>query len=770
VKAISSPTNDRSGQVLVTAAWFGVVTGLIEGCGLLLFQTLNGENWALHVSLPIIWISMLVDLILFSILALLVSVIALFSSKLSAVRAVAVLLVGLAMYDFLTLSARINSRGRILLALGIAVAFRRWLVKHDTSTRQFFRKSLPWVMTAGLLVFVVISGSAWLTESRALAHLSPAAPDSPNVLVIVVDTLRADHLSSYGYARPTTPNIDRLANEGVLFDNAVSASSWTYPSHVSLVTGRDTFEHGAGQIETITLLAANKSSFGGYPTIGEVLQEHGYRTGAFSANRFYFIGNAGFHRGFIHFEDYYDSPADMFARTLPGKELLRLYGKWFPKRMTVDWSPYGTNYGIRKRADEVNRELLRWIDQGGPHPFFTFLNYMDVHDPHGAPPSYPKLSAGASNVDRYDDSVRYTDDYIGRLLHSLQQRGLDKNTLVILTSDHGESLGEHGFQGHSRLLYWGLIHVPLVVRYPGHVPTGIHISTPVTNVAIPATITKLLGTDQDKKFPGPSLSLLWNRPESADHWPDPISEIAEDKKTDREDAALEGKFASSKNGPLKSLITSRWHLIVHKKFGDQLYDWVNDPAESNNLASRPAGVEIIRDLMAKTIDAFTGFPGQLDPASATTLHSGTLHVRRSQMNGSHQETLLNDYYRIQAEGGSKITIAVESAHPKSGKQTDPVVSVQDASGRLYQTCRNSGDDHIKAPGIADPTPEDFDDVCVNDDIVPGVDTNSRLEILVPGRAGLAVDLYVRVSDWNGSTTPNVNYQIAVGSSAPHSEQ
>lgn len=743
--------------MLSTAAWLGLVTGLIEGCGLLLFQTLNREGWALHVSAPIIWISTLVDLVLFCALALLVAGISHFFRKFSAVRGTAVLLTGLATYDFLTLSARLTSRSRILLALGVAVAFRRWILKHETVAVRFWRRTLPWAATAGLLALVGIPGARWLREHRALAQLPSAAPNAPNVLVIVVDTLRADHLSSYGYSRPTSPNIDRLAREGVLFDNAVSSCSWTYPSHVSLITGRYLFEHGAGQPETIPLFARNKSSFGGYPTIGEVLERSGYRTGAFSANRFFFIGNAGFDRGFIHFEDYYYSTADMVARTLPGKELLRLYGKWFSKRLTVEWLAYGTNYGIRKRGDEVNRELLRWIDQGGRRPFFAFLNYLDVHDPYGAPGSQLKVPGNLRDVDAYDNGVQYADDSIGRLVHGLEQRGLDKNTLVIVTSDHGESLGEHGITGHGQSLYWNLIHVPLVLWFPDHIPSGVRISTPVSNVAIPATIMRLLGAAEDTWFPGPALNLLWHKPEMAANWPATVSEIAQGQTTFKADAALERRVATARAGPLKSLVTSRWHLIIHKKFGNQLYDWVTDPAETKNLASTPAGDRIAGDLISRLNDALTGVSGRGPQPEATVLDNGTFHARTSPIKVGH-EPRLNDYYRVRAAIGSKVTIEVEST---SSKQLDPVIGIEDASGKLYQSCRNPGDDHIPPPGIPDPTPDAFDDLCVNDDNIPGLNTNSKLEILVPGQPGPAVDLYVRVTDWNGYTPASANYQIAV---------
>ena len=127
------------------------------------------------------------------------------------------------------------------------------------------------------------------------------------MLVIVVDTLRADHVSSYGYPRPTTPNLDRLAQQGVRFENAISPCSWSLPSHVSLLTGLYQFEHGVGSVQPEPWLGWGNKGMGGFPTLGEALEHRGYRTGAFSANRTYFSRDLGFGRGFLHFEDYFHS-------------------------------------------------------------------------------------------------------------------------------------------------------------------------------------------------------------------------------------------------------------------------------------------------------------------------------------------------------------------------------------------------------------------------------------------------------------------------------
>jgi arylsulfatase A-like enzyme len=593
--------------LFTVALWFGIVTGLVEGAGLLLFQHINWARWGpmMHVSEEIVWISPLVDLCFFLLLAVLVGLLAKIVSRFPAVRVLVFLLTFLCVYDWLTLNNRLLHRACLLLAVGVAFAFSRWFGQHQDSAHDFWKRTLPWAVAAFVLALVGIQGGKWLRERHAVAGLPSPAPGSPNVLVIVVDTLRADHVSAYGYARPTTPTLDHLAQQGVLFENAISPSSWSLPSHVSLVTGRYVYEHGIGNVQPSPWGGWGSAGLGGFPTLGEALQQKGYRSGAFSANRTYFSHDLGFGRGFVHFEDYFHSPADMFVRTLYGREFSRTYlirsDKSLVKRMlrgvgftslleqdAEGSGSYGGAFGVRKRADAINDEVLRWVDRDRQRPFFAFLNYFDVHDPYGAPRSYSKPEwQQQDSVDEYDDGVKYDDDFIGRLMHSLEQRGLAANTLVIITSDHGESLGQHSLATHGRALYWELIHVPLVIWYPGHVPAGIRVSRPVTNAAIPETVMDLLGTKGG--FPGPALSALWKTPAAETNWPDPLSELVQNRYPGKKDLAADALEPTASTGAMRSLITPQWQLIVHEKLGIQLYDWTRDPGESNNLTNTPEG-------------------------------------------------------------------------------------------------------------------------------------------------------------------------------------
>jgi arylsulfatase A-like enzyme len=586
-----------------------MVAGLVEAIGLLVFQRVNWRSWGpmTHVSKEIIWVSPFVDLCFFVTSALVVSLSASLIRRLDAVRVIVPLLAFLTIYDWLTLTAWFSPWSCFFLTVGATTAFNRRFIKYGTRILRCCEPATPWLVAAWLLSFLVIQGGEWIGERRALAGLPAASPESPNVLIIVVDTLRADHLSSYGYQRQTSPEIDRIAREGVQFGNAIAPSSWSLPSHASLVTGRYPFEHGMQNVEPMPWLGWGNKSLRGYPTLGEVLQKRGYTTGAFSANRVYFTSNVGLGRGFIHFEDYFHSPADAFVRTLFGREFARIYLSRSDKslvrrilyrmgftslldRDTEGWEKNGGARGVRKRASVVNDELLRWLDTDNDksqhHPFFAFLNYMDAHDPYGSPADYPKTSWDHRTVtDQYDDGVNYADRYVGLLMLSLQQRGLANHTLVIITSDHGESLGEHGLRFHASALYRELIQVPLIIWYPGHVPAGLQIATPVTNIAIPSTIMDILtGVRGATVFPGPALSELWHNPPAALHWPHPLAELAQNEINPQK-----ATVPVAADGPMQTLVTSDWHLIVQKNLGQQLYDWDTDPGENYDLINTPEG-------------------------------------------------------------------------------------------------------------------------------------------------------------------------------------
>lgn len=578
-----------AGKTLALAAGLGLITGLVEGilflslhrAGLLTWRLQNRAIWY-----ETLWIAPLVDLVLFTLAGAVFALAGWFLPRLPIRKIAWFSFIFLAVFDwvFIVLFGKISLFAILILAAGIGFQVFSSIAKREASASSSLQQALPWLAGVTIALFVAIQGGGWLNERVGTSRLPSAASDAPNVIVIVVDTLRADHLSSYGYERDTSPFMDSLAAEGVRFENAIAPSSWTQPSHASMLTGRYTYEHQA----------ENSPLDDTYPTIGEVMQANGYRTGAFSANTLFFTRRQGHGRGFLHFEDNYQSVPDAFFNSSLYGFLFDFYG--LRKALNYEGVP------TRVLASDINRAALNWVDRDDEKPFLVFMNYFDVHDPYTPPEPWRSKYASTPNpgglingfmeryspsltpeqiqteIDAYDGSIAYVDDQIKALFSELEGRGLLENTIVIVTSDHGESFGEHGILQHSASLYLDEIHVPLIVWAPGQVPAGKMVETPVTIAALPSTILSLVNAADDP-FPGPSLAVLISGEAPAD-WPDPISELAQ--------MAGAAEVNPSTHGAMKSVVGAEMQYITHEKFGEELYNWRTDPQETTNLVDEPS--------------------------------------------------------------------------------------------------------------------------------------------------------------------------------------
>jgi arylsulfatase A-like enzyme len=605
----ASAASDGRG-ILVAAAWFGLATGLIEAA---LFLACQRAGRLTRVSIEIGWISPLVDLGLFFACGAIIVALGRVVAARHLRRGAMFLFSFLAVCDwlFVVLAPRLRSYAILVLAVGTAWQASRWIVAHEAAARRFMRRTLRGLVGVALLVFAAIESGTWIRERIALASL-PVAPAEPtNVLLIVLDTLRADHLSAYGYGRPTSPRLDSFAKQGVLFENAFSTTSWTLPSHASLFTGRYSREHRASWKNPGGMFSS------GSPTLAEVLRSRGYRTAAFSANPFWVSRETGLGRGFIRFEDYCQSVADGLLRTAYG----RAFHSAVLRRLGFEDIP------ARRRAQQINGSVLSWIRRDPRRPFFVFANYIDTHDPYLPPEPFaskfsprpprgilntvmrrfdPSLTAAErqAEIDAYDGAIAYLDHHLGRLLDELEGMGLADNTLVVITSDHGEAFGEHGLFLHSHSLYRELVHVPLLVRLPGWVPAGVRVSQPVTNAAVAATVVDLIGAGSNP-FPGPSLALLW-RPadDPVPEWPAPAMEL--------ERMPWKPQRYPVRHGSIESLVTPRWHFIRYEKWGPELYDWRADPEETRNLAAGPEGTSQLAAELDRILEPKSG-PADPEP-------------------------------------------------------------------------------------------------------------------------------------------------------------
>jgi choline-sulfatase len=278
-----------------------------------------------------------------------------------------------------------------------------------------------------------------------------------NLLLVTLDTVRADHLGCYGYTAAETPTLDRLAAEGVRFAHASSPVPLTLPSHTTLLTGLLPPHHGARNNGVRGLTADT-------PTLATLLAGAGYRTAAFVA-AFVLDHRFGLERGFQVYDDEIERPAN---------------ASWLLE--------------AERPGDQVVDRALAWLERDDPRPFFVWVHLYDAHAPYTPPSPYRERHQDHP----YDGAIAFADAQVGRLLASLGQRGLAAGTVVAVVADHGESLGEHGELTHGLLLYEPALAVPMLLRAPGLSPRTV--ATPVSTVDLAPTLAGLLG----RRFPAPA--------------------------------------------------------------------------------------------------------------------------------------------------------------------------------------------------------------------------------------------------------------------------
>ena len=412
-----------------------------------------------------------------------------------------------------------------------------------------------------LLTVFVLFFAPW-NCALSLDNLKDISKDNLNIVLITIDTLRADHLSCYGYKRKTSPQIDKIAEKGILFKNAIAPSSWTVPSMVSLFTSVYPINHEVIHGFVISQTVYKQEVFSNkLTTLAEILKKHGYTTFGVASN-LHLSEKFGFARGFDYF------------KCLP----------FLP-------------------ALSVNNTIYSWKDKiEQSHKFFLWAHYFDPHDPyHSNPPwvnrytpkaltkklnlskkpitelsklipTFKKYPKALSNlIALYDSEINYTDSYIGKLIQKFE---LDKNTLIIITSDHGEEFLEHGYLGHARNLYQETIHIPLIIKLPNSSKKET-FNKQVNLTDIMPTILHMLNIDPPKQTLGKSF---WKkrRPLS---W---FKEMLLGKDT------LAHNFSElDRNAILKAIMTPEWKYIYnYQDKNDQLYNLASDPLELYNLANK----------------------------------------------------------------------------------------------------------------------------------------------------------------------------------------
>jgi arylsulfatase A-like enzyme/Flp pilus assembly protein TadD len=398
---------------------------------------------------------------------------------------------------------------------------------------------------AAAAAIVILGTVAWIMWPRRAPSETPG--DRDNVLLITIDTARADHFGSYGYARARTRHLDRLAAEGVRFDRAYSTAPITLTSHASILTGLYPFEHGVRNNGNFYLPQR-------YETLATALKAQGYRTAAF-VSAFVLDRRYGLARGFDTYDD-------------------RMQGA----------QAQVVSLEAERRGDRTELALTAWLDAQASSrgsaardgaPFFIWLHLYDPHEPYRPPPPFRDAFADAP----YDGEIAFTDAIIADVLDRLRAHDLLGRTIVAVVGDHGESLGDHGEETHSMFVYEAAIRVPFILWRPGRVPAGLVVTDPVRGIDVTPTLLELAGAP----------------PLAAGHARSLVGVM-----DGRRDATVAPVYAETylpqlylNWAPLRTLRDDRWKYIDAP--GPELYDLSRDPGETNNVyASQPQTAAAMR--------------------------------------------------------------------------------------------------------------------------------------------------------------------------------
>ncbi len=449
--------------------------------------------------------------------------------------------------------------------------------------------------------------AAGLAALALLGACGERGPRRPNVILVSIDSLRADHLGCYGYERDTSPRIDRLAAEGVRFETAISTTSWTLPAHAALFTGLEDETHGV--VDNGLALAP------AHVTLAELLQGAGYRTAGFYGGP-YLHPTFGLAQGFELWQSCMSAlPAGASERDVRASA------------MAVDAPSHEDVTGPRT-AEAVEA----WLARDEREPFFLFLHLWDVHYDYIPPPelverfdpgydgpvdgrgvaSDPALRAGMPERDlrhlvaRYDGEIRFTDAILGRILDALAARGLLEDAVVVVTADHGEEFLEHGGTGHQRTLFDEVVRVPLVVWAPGRAARGAVVAEPVRLIDVLPTIARLAGIKAPLAVQGRDLGPLLA----------PDAQRAGLAGDERAPPAL--CELSVNDEALFALRRAGEKLVVDERAGlAQRYDLARDPGERAPAPlADPSALEAARRA-ARSFGRFldTRAPGAVEPDS-----------------------------------------------------------------------------------------------------------------------------------------------------------
>lgn len=536
------------------------------------------------------------------------------------------------------------------VVLGLVLAVSSWMVFDRLTRTPWIDEAVaPW-LACGLALVVGSLPIPWPEPSRGLrwaaVATAPAAlllilwgawpggghgdekirpwdgTPRPDIVLITVDTLRADRLGAYGRQPTLTPELDRAAAEGVLFRRPLASAPWTMPSIASLMTGVSSLEHGAGQPQAPGPTFLRTPLDDQWQVLAERLRNAGYRTRAVVNNAF-LSADRGFAQGFDVYETpLLDSTRATFLKELP---LGRLLLKLLPVTALGD-----------PRAAAVTDRALAWLADVDPSPLFLWLHYIDPHAPYRDNPEELRLTSmidelestpraaedgtvvgdyfvaahwirgglvwlGAEDrrrlVDYYDGAVRYTDEHLGRLFDALRQRQSRRPTIVAFTADHGEEFWDHGRFEHGHDYYSEVTRVPLFFWSPNQLPAGRQVDEPVGLVDVAPTLLDLVG------LPLPEV----------DGWDDGLS-LVPGWQQETFDLPPRDAGGNLYNYPAVLIEDGPWRAILRGHGQLELYHIPSDPLERRDLALvQPDIAKVYRDILQPRLDIFMAAAGDTAP-------------------------------------------------------------------------------------------------------------------------------------------------------------
>jgi len=531
-----------------------------------------------------------------------------------------------------------------VLAYLVVIFLISFFVQKMLRTRPFSKSpiTIP-VSRARVILFrasvaLLVLGISFLLHQepyRVAQKLKPLTqnPGRPNIILITLDTVRADHLSLYGYKRDTTPNLKKFSEEGVLYTYAVAPGCGTLTTHASIFTGLYVKRHGA------------YCDFPQYPhgrpladrfhTVAEIFSEKDYLTLGIVANYAYLSYYFGLDQGFQHYDQ--RSPVPFLAETQS------YYLRQGVRNILTCFASPSDFDQLYRRAEDINQEVFTLLEKLKKNdiPFFLFINYMDAHSPYIPPPPFDKFYPGKISkkftmaryreirkevlkfehrvaeeernhlVSQYDGGITYIDFQIGKLITRLKDLGLYENCLIIITSDHGEAFGERNLFQHGVSVYQDQIYVPLIIKYP-NISRGVVVNEPVSLCDLMPTILDILGYGIPGDIDGQSLLRLKHSGSR---------EVISESYTSGSLREWHLRFRRVE----RAIFSGQFKFISSTAGKRELYDLSKDPDEKENLYNGNGGIskelEVTLNRWLSEVREESGSPVKLDKEALDRLKS-----------------------------------------------------------------------------------------------------------------------------------------------------